>query len=247
MGAQISKRQLHLLDFIIREYIHSAKPVSSGVVAKKTDFDLSPATIRNDMVDLEEAGLITQLHTSGGRVPTDKAYRYFVNSILSAGPIRILNSDRTAIESALLKAHGDEREITKSLAEVLSNLTDKLVITGTSEKNDFFKRGLSSLFEEPEFQELDRIFQLTSFFDQFDLMFDRMEEEMFGRRPSTLKIYIGQENPFPEMKEEAMMVATYPLPHRNTGSITLIGPMRMDYEKNIGVITHALKMIQNIA
>ena len=75
-------RQIKLLDFIIREHVKTAKPVGSVLIAKKAGFKVSSATLRNEMGALEKAGYLAQLHTSGGRVPTDKAYRYYVNSLL---------------------------------------------------------------------------------------------------------------------------------------------------------------------
>src|SRR3989344_6639195 len=75
-------RQKKLLDFIIREHVKTAKPVGSFLIAKKAGFNLSSATLRNEMSELEKAGYLVQRHTSGGRIPTDKAYRYYVNSLL---------------------------------------------------------------------------------------------------------------------------------------------------------------------
>mgnify|MGYP001601227217 CR=1 FL=1 len=78
----ISKRQEKLLDFVIKEYIRIAKPIGSVLAANKSHLHFSSATIRNEMNDLESQGFLIQLHTSGGRVPTDKAYRYYVNSLI---------------------------------------------------------------------------------------------------------------------------------------------------------------------
>src|SRR3989344_3189873 len=78
----LSDRHVQLLDFIIREHVKTAKPVGSALIAKKAGFKLSSATLRNEMGELEVAGYLAQRHTSGGRVPTDKAYRYYVNSLL---------------------------------------------------------------------------------------------------------------------------------------------------------------------
>ena len=78
----ISKRQEKLLDFVVREYVRTAKPIGSALVADKSHLHFSPATIRNEMNDLESQGFLVQLHTSGGRVPTDKAYMYYVNLLI---------------------------------------------------------------------------------------------------------------------------------------------------------------------
>ncbi|OGZ72773.1 MAG: hypothetical protein A2998_02655 [Candidatus Staskawiczbacteria bacterium RIFCSPLOWO2_01_FULL_37_25b] len=77
----ITERQEKLLNFLVREYITTAEPVSSLALKKITDLDVCGATIRNDLQELTEAGYISQPHTSAGRIPTQKAYRYFAEKI----------------------------------------------------------------------------------------------------------------------------------------------------------------------
>src|SRR3989338_7119277 len=127
----ISKRQEKLLDFVVREYFRTAKPVGSVLVADKSHLHLSSATIRNEMFDLEQAGYLNQLHTSGGRVPTDKTYRYFVNSLLEGEADLDLGAEyKTKIKRAFDRMPSDPREINEILARVLSDLSGDLVITG---------------------------------------------------------------------------------------------------------------------
>src|SRR3989344_5971870 len=143
-------RQVKLLDFIIREHVKTAKPVGSALVAKKAGFKLSSATLRNEMGELERVGYLAQLHTSGGRVPTDKAYRYYVNSLLETKKnLNLETGYKNKIKDALSETPPDSREINKVVARILSNLSENLVITGISQDQDFFKKGLVSLFENP--------------------------------------------------------------------------------------------------
>src|SRR5260370_1000933 len=101
----ISKRQSTLLDFIVREYVQTATPIPSALVTKKSKLKVSPATIRNEMNSLEEQGFLEQRHTSGGRVPTDKAYRYYVNQLLSnPGKLILDPKDKKIISAALDRA-----------------------------------------------------------------------------------------------------------------------------------------------
>lgn len=78
---KITKRQEKILNALIEEYTKTAEPVSSKFLAKKKDFNVCPATIRNEMQELADRGYIQQPHTSAGRVPTEKAYRYFLDKI----------------------------------------------------------------------------------------------------------------------------------------------------------------------
>jgi heat-inducible transcriptional repressor len=239
----ISDRQLRILDYIISEYVKTAKPVGSASVAKEGGFDLSPATIRNDMNDLEESGLLAQLHTSGGRVPTDNAYRYFVNNIVENYELVPKAKDKVKIESAIHKSGNDPREVNKNIAKTLSELSDNLVITKVDEADNFVKVGLSSLFNMPEFREFDRAFRLTNFFDEFDEIFEQLEKRMFAevnRVVPEIRIFIGNESPMRASSDETIMCARYPLPGNIAGSLTLIGPTRMDYERNLSLIKYTV-------
>ncbi len=246
-----SKRQKTLLDFIVQEYVQTAKPIPSAVVNKKAKLKVSPATIRNEMNTLEEQGFLEQRHTSGGRVPTDKAYRFYVNQLLSnPGKLTLNANDKKIISAALDRAGNDSRAINKAIARVLSDQSGSLVITGIAKEAEFFKQGLVSLFRHPEFQELDNMFQLTSFFEGFDLMFQLIEREFLRilGAPSGLpiQILIGKENPFKQIKGETIMCTKYLLPGDVIGSLTLIGPKRMDYERNLALIKFTTDILQKI-
>lgn len=244
---EITQRQNQLLDFLIREYVKTAKPIPSALITKKSRIRVSPATIRSEMNALEKAGFLEQKHTSGGRVPTDKAYRYFVNHIVAQeeGQTLVPAKEQQQIKLALASAGHDPRKVNKNLAEVLSKASENLVITGIDDSEpNFFKVGLASLFELPEFRELDRIFQLTNFFEEFDNMFQVFEQRLSESRPNQIQVYIGRESPVKRIKGETIITARYPLPGNYTGILTLIGPTRMDYEKNIGLIKYTTEQLK---
>lgn len=246
----MTQRQEQLLENIIGEYVHTAEPISSKFLEKTGIFELSSATIRNEMNDLENMGYLTQFHTSGGRVPTDKAYRFFVDNLLNQNRIEPEKSAKKKIQSCLQEVGNDPREINRMIAKTLSELSDNLVITNILEDDDFYKIGLSSLFEMPEFHEFEKIFRLTSFFDEFEEIFGRIGKGFFGDpndpAPGDLKIFIGRENRMKNIKDETVIFAQYQLPHRYTGSLTLVGPTRMDYEKNIGLVKYTTGQINKL-
>src|SRR5512136_2697152 len=82
MMDNITERSKQILEAIIEDYINTAEPVGSRAISRRHGLSLSPATIRNVMADLEELGFLASPHTSAGRVPTDKAYRFYVDSLL---------------------------------------------------------------------------------------------------------------------------------------------------------------------
>ena len=242
----LNDRQDKLLGFIIRKYVQTAQPVSSALACQKAGLDISPATVRSEMNDLEERGFLAQLHTSGGRVPTDRAYRYFVNNLLADDVFKLDVRHQHQIQEAIIRSGQDPRQINKAVATVLSSLSEGLVIAGIDQNQDFYKVGLATLFEMPEFRGLDRVFQMTSFFEEFDRIYIDVERQLFQPQRARVEfnIMIGRENPFSQIKDEAVMVAKYPLPANCVGSRALIGPTRMDYEKNISLIKYMTEELE---
>ena len=117
----LSERQLKILQAIISDYVENAEPVGSRSIAKKHDLGISPATIRNEMSDLEEMGYLTHPHTSAGRVPSDKAYRLYVNELMKKKNLSA--SEKKAITDRL-SASRDEFDTTlRHAAELLSEIT----------------------------------------------------------------------------------------------------------------------------
>lgn len=119
----LSERQEIILNNLIREYLDSAEPISSDLLKKRLHLDVSPATIRNELQELTELGYVAQPHTSAGRVPTEKAYHYFVEIIFSDNKTpdltREINQARQKIERELTLA----KELTKSLQEISTTLS----------------------------------------------------------------------------------------------------------------------------
>ena len=124
MYEDFTERDRKVLQAIIRDYIQTAQPVGSRVISKKYKMGLSPATIRNVMADLEEMGFLLQPHTSAGRVPTDRAYRFYVDTILNMR--RLTPEERAQIETSLLPEESqDVNEIMKRASHLLSLLSSQ--------------------------------------------------------------------------------------------------------------------------
>ena len=121
----ITERQEEILNALIQEYISTAEPVGSIHLKKSINLDICPATIRNDLQELTEAGYIAQPHTSAGRVPTEKAYRLFVDKIFSDREEMFSNFIFKEIETAKKQIEAELKlteELTKSLTEASSTL-----------------------------------------------------------------------------------------------------------------------------
>jgi heat-inducible transcriptional repressor len=118
----LSNRQLLVLQVIIDEFIQTAQPIGSRAISKKEDISFSSATIRNEMADLEELGYIEKTHSSSGRVPSEKGYRFYVDHLLS--PFRLSNKEMKIITHAFERGMLEFEQIVQSSAKVLSDLTN---------------------------------------------------------------------------------------------------------------------------
>lgn len=244
----LTLRQHALLWRAIEQYVETGEPVSSKALATSGAFEVRSATIRGEMADLEEMGYLEQLHTSGGRVPTARAYRLYVNDLLEHEGVAIGTAARRRVDEALAETDlHDAEAVNKTLARLVGQLSQNLVMTNMSERPAPYTVGLASLMAFPEFREFERMTGLAQFIDEFESMFDRRHRQMWGRDDGEVKVFIGTENPAQQIRDETMICARYRLPGGHEGSLTLVGPMRMDYRKNLGLITYAVQIANRIA
>jgi heat-inducible transcriptional repressor len=119
-------RRARILRAVVEEYVETAQPVGSGHVARAPGLNVSSATVRNDMAALEHEGFLAQPHTSAGRIPTDKGYRYFVDHL--GEPARLEGGQAQQVRSFFAKAHGELEQMLHDTSRLLSNLTDSAAV-----------------------------------------------------------------------------------------------------------------------
>ncbi|MBS4535562.1 heat-inducible transcription repressor HrcA [Clostridium sp. D2Q-14] len=119
---KIDERKLKILQAIIHNYIINAEPIGSRTISKKYDLGVSPATIRNEMSDLEELGYLLQPHTSAGRIPSNKAYRLYVNGLVNNSHIDTKKGNK--VDKKLIESIGQIEELIENSASILSKLTN---------------------------------------------------------------------------------------------------------------------------
>lgn len=122
----LTYREKVILRSIIEEYIYSANPVGSRYISKNSDVKLSPASVRNVMSDLEDLNFLTHNHTSGGRVPTDKGYRYFVNELMESEPL--IQQEKDILKTQISDADTSKDEIYKEVSRILGRLSKEISI-----------------------------------------------------------------------------------------------------------------------
>lgn len=226
----MDKRKELILNTIIKEHFKIGAPVGSGILVDKYNLDISPATVRNEMSALEEEGFIIQPHTSAGRIPTEKAYNFFVGKLTEK---KLLKKDEDLLKKML--ANKDEfgfKQAAKALAQISQS-----AIFWAFHKNNLYYTGISNLFQQPEFSQGELVRDISYTIDRMDevisSIFDDIDE---GER-----IMIGSENPFSGVC--SVVLAKYK--NKNfTGLFGILGPMRMDYEKNLALVKFVKEQIK---
>jgi len=232
-----TKRQNLILNSIVKEYIALAKPVSSQTLEKEYQFDLSPATLRIEMQRLTDKGFLYQPHTSAGRIPTDKGYRFFVDDLLESIPFDLGNILK--IQELLREESKDVLRFVARLTKFLAETSSSFAILNLLEKDLFWKEGWEEIFAKPEFRE-------KGFIPNFVEILDSLEKATQSLKiNSGIKIYIGKENPFSRARDFSIILSECHFPSKGKGIVSLLGPKRMAYDRNIALINSFKKILDN--
>lgn len=321
---ELDERKKKILCAVIRNYLETGEPVGSRTISKYTDLNLSSATIRNEMSDLEDLGYIVQPHTSAGRIPTDQAYRLYVDDMMEEKDREIQE-----LKGLLLETEGKMNTMLKNVAKVLavntnyatvvsapkvsgsklkfiqlSKVSDRqllavIVVEGNVIKNsmldisepiddetmlklnillnthlnglsleeislgmiaslkaqagihsdivsevldavaeairededlEIYTSGTNNIFKYPELADQEKASQLITTFEEKEI-FSKLAKEKIGDENTGIQVYIGEESNMQSMKDCSVVTTTYELGDGMKGSIAIIGPKRMDYEK----------------
>lgn len=229
----MTERQDAILAEIIRLYAATAEPVGSHALTEL--FDVSSATVRSEMATLERNGFIYQPHISAGRVPTDKGYRYYVNTLGSTAP-----KDRTiaTVEKRVASLKDRADQAVKIATETLSDLTGNMAFATLSDT--VYYHGLHQLFSQPEFVEQVRAAAAARYLDA-------LSEWVFGPGfHDDLGVFIGAENPFARTSGMAMVIARFESPYSQNSYIGVVGPTRQDYPKVTSLVALTGKKLEEV-
>ena len=230
---ELTERKLKILHTIIMDFISNAEPVGSRTLSKLLDMNISPATIRNEMADLEEMGYLFHPHTSSGRVPSDKAYRLYVNRMMEKYELEEKEKKRIKRE---LRVHMNELERTvRHASELLSDITNLTSFATCEDMKDMsiFLQGMTRIFAYPEYRTIEHA---RSFLEMVD------DRETFASelaaREQGLSITIGKENSERIAPGSSIISATYYVDGHMVGKLGVVGPTRMRYSEIAGVIEY---------
>ena len=216
----MSERQRQILFAIVEQYAEVASPVGSNLLAKA--FNVSSATIRTEMAELERLGYITQPHTSAGRIPTDKGYRAYVNGLTEERQMSSPAEGRSerALAARVTSAGVPERAI-RNAVDTLVELTHNLGIATIGPQ--LYMSGLSNLFGQPEFINGLQVRQVAQLLDNLEPWL----REAALNQP--LSVYIGAENPIGRSAGCSLIISRFRAPLNDHSYIGVLGPTRQSY------------------
>ena len=231
----MTSRQEIILQAIVEQYAEVAAPVGSSLLAKA--FGVSSATIRSEMAELERLGYINQPHTSAGRVPTDKGYRYYVNQLTETEPTES-NAEKRAQRALTARvAGGGVPEYTiRSTVDTLVELTHNLGLATIGDQ--LYMSGLSNLFGQPEFMHPGQVQEVAR-------LLDNLEPWLHEAAPNEpLSVYIGRENPIGRSAGASLIISRFRSPFSDNSYIGVLGPTRQSYREVMGLVGKAGKALE---
>ena len=227
----LQERQRSILNAAVEEYIRTARPVASRELAREFDLQVSPATIRNELLELDELGYLEQPHTSAGRIPTDKGYRFFVDYLLA-------DAELEPEEDAMLRrafAVRDAQDFVREFAKTVSRIAGAFTAAGVADEEFFYETGFREILSEPEFADPEEV-------RAFGRLADFLDERIGGLLPHLAqkeeRIWIGVENPWKEARQYTVMLSSWAHPAGFSGFVSIIAPKRTNYSKHKAVIEH---------
>lgn len=229
----MTERQAKILAAIVEQYAEVASPVGSSLLAKV--FNVSSATIRAEMAELERLGFIHQPHTSSGRVPTDKGYRFYVNNLANGAETSIEKRGERALTARVESGGLPERTI-RNAVDTLVELTHNLGLATIG--NQLYMSGLSNLFGQPEFIGGAQVQQVAR-------LLDNLEPWLREAAPNEpLSVYIGAENPIGRSAQCSLIISRFRSPYSDQSYIGVLGPTRQSYRDVMGLVQHAGRTLE---
>jgi transcriptional regulator of heat shock response len=219
------ERQLEILRAIVDEYVATQEPVGSKAIAERHGLGVSPATIRNDMAILEDAGLITQPHTSAGRIPTNGGYRLFVDRIAQIKPLS--NGERRAIENFMSGAVQPD-EIAQRAVRLLAQITQQVAIVQLPDQERVVLSGTANLARSHHESASDLFPILEALEEQVVLL------KLLADAGTSINVTIGSEQAMANLQSTSVVSMGAGL-----GAVGILGPTRMDYSGSMGAV-HAV-------
>jgi heat-inducible transcriptional repressor len=229
----MTDRQAAILRSVVEQYAEVASPVGSQLLAKV--FNCSSATVRTEMAELERLGYIVQPHTSAGRIPTDKGYRYYVNHITETNDTPDEKRAQRAL-TARATSSGQAERVIRNTVDTLVDLTHNLGLATLGDQ--LYLSGLSNLFGQPEFIQPGQVQEVAR-------LLDNLEPWLREAAPNEpLNVFIGHENPIGRSSGCSLIISKFISPYSDRSFIGVVGPTRQSYKSVMHLVRQAGELLE---
>lgn len=236
----ISDRQKKLLESIIQEFIETGEAVGSISLLEKYNFKLSSATIRNEMAELVFRGYLYKKHTSAGRIPTNKAWKFFVDKVKSED-INYVDADfKDEVISNLVKLRDEKSVLIRQSLNFLSMLSENAAIALVG--NNIYYSGLANLTNIPEMREEENMKRILHILEDYYTLSEVFNKNVLDSEE--VQILIGEEDTGHEEFKDYSVVFSEIRFKDSKGFIAVIGPNRMRYDKIISAVKYIADSIR---
>lgn len=238
---ELKLRKEQVLGITVSQYIKTVNPVSSSYIAESSMLDLSSASVRNILADLEKEGYLTHPHTSAGRIPTEAGYRYYVDNLMME--IQLLEEEKRRIKREYLKQRLVLEELLDQTSRMLSATTQYIgIVSLDGWSNKFISTGTSNVAQYPDYQDIEKIHNLLKILDEKEQILEVINQELKQK----IDIYIGHEMIYKQMQDCALVVSTFETKSGPAGRIAVLGPQRMEYERVVSALDYLRELISDI-
>ncbi|MDR3053543.1 MAG: hypothetical protein LBU48_06760 [Coriobacteriales bacterium] len=243
----LSDRRQKVLHALVDEYVASAVPVGSATLTQRYTLGISPATVRNELMALEENGYVVSPHVSAGRIPTGAGYRIYVNTLLLCPEVQRSLWGGIPASHPAQDGHSRTEPVLSldALSQQLSDSTDCLAVVWAPRVSaTLYRKGMPRVLAQPEFHDASLAIPLMQLLESSTALV-RLLESTFDS--SGLRIMIGGESRDTQETNFSMVAACYGRMRRD-GVVALFGPTRMDYRKAIRAVcstSHVLETMYN--
>ncbi|KKQ53349.1 hypothetical protein A2865_03875 [Candidatus Woesebacteria bacterium RIFCSPHIGHO2_01_FULL_39_17] len=241
MSDALTARQTQVLKSLIDEYILTAEPVGSESLDKKYNLGVSPATIRNEMMDLTKMGYLRQPHTSAGRIPSPKAMKFYIDQLMEERHMSV--AEEVKVKEDVSGAKNNLDSFLDEATHALAQVTKSLAVAALDEEDKLWHSGYSYVFENPEFADFEATAQLFSFLEEVQRMHELFFRRMTGATP--IEVIFGEELGWPGFSPIGV-VATHFSAQGKHGALGIIGPARLPYSRVIPVVRYFRDVIEEV-
>lgn len=237
---ELTERQIRILKAIIEEYMEVGEAMGSESLEKKYELGISPATIRNEMVRLTEAGYLKQLHTSAGRVPTKEAFKFYVNQLMTEKELSV--ADEVAAKEKVWDARFDFDQLMHEAVKALAQRTQALALAEVKDGN-VYHAGYANILQMPEFYDIDITRTILSLLDEVNQI-HQLFEKSFDEGP--VHFLLGEELGNVSLEPCGMVFTHFEAGPKKSGSLGVIGPNRLNYPTVVPIVRYFGKLIEEL-